>query len=124
MPCILLVDDEPDILDTLADLVAMRFPDAEVRKAPDGPSGLELAEGVDLIVSDYRMPGMDGLTCLGHVQERHPGTPAILLTAYNERERAVQAAQRGILRSFFLKPPDVDALLAGMAELLDPDQLV
>lgn len=118
---ILLVDDEPDILHTLAELVAMRFPDEEVRMAEDGPSALPQLDGVGLVVSDYRMPGMDGLTFLRKVQEQAPGTPAILLTAYNEREQGVQAAQRGTIRRFFLKPPDVDALLRGMEELLYPE---
>lgn len=121
---ILLVDDEPDILDTLAELVALKFPEAEVRTAPDGPSGLELLDGADLVLSDFRMPGMNGIEFLHHVQERQPGTPAILLTAYNERELAVRAAQEGVIRRFYLKPPDVDALLAGMEELLHPERMV
>lgn len=82
-----------------------------------------MLDGVDLIVSDFRMPGMDGLTFLREVQKQRPGTPSILLTAYNEREQAVTAAREGTIRRFYMKPPNVEALLEGMDELLNPDKL-
>jgi CheY-like chemotaxis protein len=92
---ILIVDDEPDILDALAELVSMRFPDAIVRTARNAAVALAAvaAESPALIVSDLRMPGMNGLEFLENVRDEHPGIPAFLLTAFDERGAAVDAAR-------------------------------
>lgn len=120
---VLLVDDEPDILETLEQLVALRFPGVEVRTAASGQEALTKLEGVKLIISDFRMPGMNGIEFLTKAQETLPGTPAILLTAFNERQGAVDAARNGIVRRYYNKPPNVEVLLGGIEELLNPESL-
>jgi len=122
MPGILLVDDEPDILQALEELVAMEIPGVKVRVAANGPAALELIaqEAPQVILSDFRMPKMDGLEFLREVRRRHGGIPAVLLTAFPDRRLAVEAAQEGIIRRFYIKPPDVDQVMNGLRELLDP----
>lgn len=120
MAKLLIVDDEADIRDALAELIDVTFPTTEIRTAKDGASALDELESwsPDVIVSDYRMPGMHGLDFLREAQSRHGPIPSILLTAYDQRGDAVAAAQEGIIRRFYGKPPDVAAILEGIRELL------
>jgi anti-sigma regulatory factor (Ser/Thr protein kinase) len=82
MPSILIVDDERAIQTMLADYLAKSY---EVLCAGSGAEALALLAGrrVDLIISDIGMPGMDGITLLQAVRERHPGTKYALLTGNN-----------------------------------------
>ncbi len=106
----------------MAELVRRRFPDVEVRTCPDGQAALTdiATHRPSVIISDFRMPGMNGLEFLTRVHEEHGSIPAMLLTAFDERGSAQDAARRGIVRRFFLKPPDIDQILEGLEELLDP----
>ncbi len=65
----------------------------------------------DVIITDVRMPGTDGLTLLRHVQERHPKLPVIIMTAYADLDRAVAAFQGGAFE-YLPKPFDVDDVIA------------
>ncbi len=125
VPAILLVDDEPDIIAALEGIMEMELPEVQVLTAPDGPEALEVLEQqeVAMILSDFRMPKMDGLTFLREAQLRHGKIPSILLTAFPDRKLAVEAAQAGIIRRFYNKPPDIDQLINGIKELLSPEEL-
>ncbi len=65
----------------------------------------------DVIITDIRMPGTDGLTLLRHMQDQHPGLPIIIMTAYADLDRAV-AAFRGGAFEYLPKPFDVDDVIA------------
>ncbi len=122
---ILIVDDEPDILESMASLIEGRIPDVLVQTACDAAEALAWLEDneADVIVSDFRMPGLNGLQFLEEVRRRHGPQNAILLTAYDERRGAVDAARLSIIRRFFMKPPDVAELVSGIEELLSPERL-
>ena len=79
---ILLVDDEEPILNSLRRL--LRGQPYDVLSANSGAQALEIlaAQPIDLVMSDARMPNMDGATLLAKVHERSPGTHRILLTGY------------------------------------------
>src|SRR3990167_10420533 len=81
---ILCVDDEPNILSALRRL--FRSAGFQVRTAVGGAAGLELLESetVDLVISDMRMPEMDGAEVLQQVRQRWPDTVRLLLTGYSE----------------------------------------
>ncbi len=122
---ILLVDDEPDIIESLACLLEGRIADVAIHTAADGEEALEwLAQNTaDVIVSDYRMPGLTGLEFLDEAMKRHGRQNAVLLTAFDERRRAIDAARQGLIQRFFMKPPNVPELVAGIEELLRPEGL-
>jgi DNA-binding NtrC family response regulator len=120
MPTVLAVDDEEDILHTLAQYLEEALPGVRVETAGSGAAGLARLErgAVDLVISDYRMPGMDGLAFLRHVRERAPGLPRILMTAYPDAELAVQAINLAHIDRFLVKPVEPDQLAAAVEELL------
>lgn len=83
-PRILVVDDEPDIAESFCDLLRSLMPGVRVKQALGGPQALETLRGepVDLILTDFMMPGMNGIQFLREVARLAPGTPNILITAY------------------------------------------
>src|SRR5262245_1254209 len=92
---ILVVEDDPDIRSILQRFLARRG--YAVKAAENGAEALELLahEPVDLILSDVRMPRMDGLELLGAVRQRDPEVQLVLMTAYSTVRDAVEAIQAG-----------------------------
>jgi DNA-binding NtrC family response regulator len=94
-PRILVVDDEPNMRRSLRLLLADL--DAELLDAEDGLVALETLErrAVDVVVTDLRMPGIDGIELLHRVRDGHPDVPVIILTAFGSIESAVDAIRQG-----------------------------
>ena len=88
---VLCVDDEPSILSALKRV--LRSEDCKVLQAGSGTEALALLEQhpVDVVVSDMRMPGMDGAELLAQVRARWPTTSRILLTGYADMKATVGA---------------------------------
>ena len=107
-PTILIVDDEKNTRDGLGRALQRNY---NVLLAEDGRRALELLgeHPVDVVLSDVRMPGMDGLTLLQRALARQPQPLVILLTAYGTIETAVAAMQRGAY-DFLTKPVNLDQL--------------
>ncbi|NPV86513.1 MAG: response regulator [Anaerolineae bacterium] len=112
---ILLVDDDANILASLTrQLRRFRY---EVSTAQSGVEGLKKLENegpFSVIVSDYRMPGMDGIEFLSRVQELCPDTSRIMLTGSNEIEVAIGAVNRGNIFRFLLKPLSPDDFISAV----------
>ena len=106
---ILLVDDEKQFVDTLAERLAMRG--FSVRVAYDGPQALKAVEDpTDVIVLDLRMPGMDGFEVLRSVKKSNPQVQVIILTGHGG-DAEEQTAYRMGAYNFLKKPMDIDELL-------------
>lgn len=114
---ILVVDDDVDMLR----LVSMRLTAAGYRviRADSAESALnEVAiERPQLVVSDVRMPGKDGLELFDEIQRTHPSLPVILLTAHGTIPDAVEATSRGVF-SYLTKPFNGKELLEKIAQAL------
>jgi two-component system sensor histidine kinase/response regulator len=76
----------------------------------------------DAIVSDIKMPGMDGFALLAHVQARHPDTPVILITGQSDHQLALRAL-RGGAYDYIPKPIDRDDFLAALQRAVHTHQL-
>ena len=115
-PSILVVDDERTTREGIRRALQ---PNYDVALAESGPAALdELARRpFDAMLSDVRMPGMDGLELLRQVHARHPNTVCILLTAYGNVETAVDAMKEGAA-DFLTKPVNLDHLELVLARAL------
>jgi DNA-binding NtrC family response regulator len=92
---ILVVDDEPSIRFSLAELLEEEG--HEVREAPHAPAALAMLDEApaDLVLSDLTMPAMDGLQLLDEVRARHPQSLFVLVTAHGDERTAVRALKNG-----------------------------
>ncbi|MBL8787851.1 MAG: sigma-54-dependent Fis family transcriptional regulator, partial [Deltaproteobacteria bacterium] len=108
---VLVVDDNRDLARGVALILTELSQD--IRVAFTAEEALELlgARAADLVLTDVRMPGADGLSLLRTLRERYPQTRVILLTAFGTIESAVQAMRLGAL-DYLAKPFDNDELLA------------
>jgi two-component system NtrC family response regulator len=118
MHTILVVDDEPNYLIVLSEL--LRDEGYEVFTADSGISGLKIARETDLdmVISDMKMPGMDGIELLARLKELNQHLPVILITAYAEVEKAVEAMHLGAF-TYLAKPFSNEQLLASVSKAVE-----
>ena len=109
---ILIIDDDTAGLRALSEALRNRLDDATVDTAPDSHAALDFLRDweFDVVISDIRMPGMDGLALLNQVRERWPNVPVILMTAMGWSPEA-QALHDGAF-AFLEKPIDVARLVS------------
>src|SRR5438552_7153277 len=121
---ILIVDDDPALLQALPQVLYLRLDGIEVHTSDSALEALKLIReyNYDAIVSDIRMPGMDGLELLEKIQELRPDTPTLLITGHGEHDLAVRAL-RGGAYDFIQKPIDRDYLVAALQRAIQTYQL-
>ncbi|GAB4223124.1 MAG: two-component system response regulator [Gammaproteobacteria bacterium] len=120
---LLLVDDEENILKSLRRLFApMGY---EVSIANSGKQGLELLEkqAIDVVISDMRMPEMDGAAFLKQVAERWPATRRLLLTGYADINSAISAINEGQIDFYLSKPWKDDQLEVAVHNAMESKRL-
>jgi FixJ family two-component response regulator len=113
---ILLVDDEPAVLNGYKRLLYRQF---QVETAPSGASALALMRVTgpySVVVSDMRMPGMNGAEFLAAAREKAPSTVRILLTGYTDMDAAIEAVNKGNIFRFLTKPCPRDVLVQAIDE--------
>ena len=115
---ILLVDDDPDLLK----LISLRLTSAgyRVRTADSGETALATiaVERPGAVITDLRMPGIDGLQLFEAIHRQHAALPVIILTAHGTIPDAVNATQRGVF-GYLTKPFDSQDLLQKVAAALE-----
>jgi response regulator RpfG family c-di-GMP phosphodiesterase len=116
---ILCVDDEPNILSALRRV--FRANGYQVITAESGKEGLEVlsTQPIDLIISDMRMPEMDGAAFLEQVRAKWPECIRILLTGYSEIQSIVSAVNRGEIHRYIAKPWDETDILLIIRQALE-----
>lgn len=123
MHTVLVVDDEPNYLIVLSEL--LRDAGFEVFTAQSGKEALSIVLGTDLdvLISDIKMPKMDGIELLENVKNLNRELPVILITAYAEVEKAVEAMRLGAF-NYLAKPFPNEALLASVDKAIEHYGLV
>jgi DNA-binding NtrC family response regulator len=120
-PRILVVDDELLIRDLLYDFFSGQGWDISV--AENGAKALEILERkeIDLLLTDLRMPEMDGITLTSEVRENYPQIPIVIMTAYPSVETAVEAIRHKVA-DYVVKPFNVNQLLKTLRMQLEERQ--
>ncbi len=116
---ILIVDDEETVARTLQNILK-KLPYCETAVATSGEQALRLfeAQPFDLLITDYKMPGMDGMSLAARIRQLYPRTAVIMITAYSNeelREQAARVAIQGILD----KPVELVKIRNAALEVLD-----
>jgi len=113
---ILIIEDE----DKLRRVMELQLKTAgfEVDQAGSAEAGIRLADNADLIITDLRLPGMDGLQLLASLRERGMQTPIVVMTAFGSIETAVEAMKAGAV-DFLPKPFSLDHLMAVVGKALE-----
>jgi len=116
---ILYVEDEPKLRERIHIVLKMRF--EQVFAAANGKEGLEVfsRERPDIIVSDIKMPGMDGLEMAVRIRELAPETPIVLTTAFTETAYLLKAIELGVC-AYVRKPLDCRQLVEAITRIATP----
>jgi len=112
---VLIVDDDPALLQALPQALQLRMAEATVETANSAAAALDriAARDYDAIVTDIKMPGMDGLALLAEIRAHRPDTPTLMITGHGEHALAIQAL-RGGAYDFIQKPIDRDDVVASL----------
>ena len=109
-PCVLIVDDDVAILKVLSAQLGQGGIATLEAQSGEQALGLLASRPIDVVVTDLRMPGMDGLTLLGRIARGWPEVPVIVLTAHGTIQLAVETMKSGAA-DFILKPFDREEVL-------------
>jgi two-component system C4-dicarboxylate transport response regulator DctD len=109
---ILIIDDDPALLEALTAMIRFRLADVHLHTAaiPEDALRLMATREYDVILSDIRLPGMDGLTLLRRIRVLRPAVPVIMMTGHGS-DAVRQAAMDAGAVSFLQKPFDRDELV-------------
>ena len=112
---VLIVDDDPALLQALPQALRLRMGGVTVETADSAAAALDrIAAGdFDAIVTDIKMPGMDGLGLLAEIRGRQPDTPTLMITGHGEYDLALRCL-RGGAYDFIQKPIDRDQFVASL----------
>ena len=113
---ILIIEDEEKLRRVME--LQLRTAGFDLEQAGNAEDGLKLADSADLIITDLRLPGMDGLQLLSNLRERGLQTPIVVMTAFGSIETAVEAMKAGAV-DFLPKPFSLDHLMAVVGKALE-----
>lgn len=117
-PCLLVVDDEPDLVQSVKDLLRFEFRVLGATRASEGFKILE-REDVQVVMSDQRMPEMTGVEFLSSLRDRQPDTVRLLFTAYSDLQAVTDAINQGSVFRYITKPFEPDDLKAVLRQAVD-----
>ncbi|MFM9904707.1 MAG: HD domain-containing phosphohydrolase [Pyrinomonadaceae bacterium] len=121
---ILFVDDEPNVLEAFSRSLRKDFDVAVAKSGAEGLVVIEKDGPFAVIVSDMRMPGMDGIQFLGKVRDLHPETVRVMLTGNADQQTATDAVNKGSIFRFLTKPCPPEVMIQTLTASLDQYRLV
>ncbi|MBI6953993.1 HD domain-containing phosphohydrolase [Pseudomonas sp. CCOS 191] len=122
-PTVLLVDDEEPILNSLRRLLRGQPYDLLLATSGEQALALMAEHPADLVMSDARMPGMDGATLLAQVHQRHPASVRIMLTGYADPGAIIKAVNDGRIHRYISKPWNDDEMLLTLRQALEHQRI-
>jgi len=123
-PRVLIVDDDPALLQALPEALRLRMNGVTVDTADSATAALDriAARDYDAIVTDIKMPGMDGFALLAEIRARRPDTPTLMITGHGEHALAI-GALRGGAYDFIQKPIDREYFVASLRKAIEMGEL-
>src|SRR5438309_3919694 len=121
---VLIVDDDLALLQALPEALRLRMAGLTVDTADSGAAALDriAARDYDAIVTDIKMPGMDGLELLAEIRTHRPDTPTLVITGHGEHDLVVHALRAGAY-DFIQKPIDRDYFVVSLRRAIETHQL-
>ena len=119
---LLIVDDEPRILSSLRRLFFQDHFEVEVASSGEEALIILKTKRFDMIISDMRMPEMDGLQLLKKAKALYPEMIRVMISGYTEEEQVVEALKNNLARVFLFKPWENDKLLRVINEVFDEEE--
>lgn len=120
-PLIFIIDDDAGMASMLKDFLAAQH--FEIRAFVSAQEAFtQLSEDVHLVITDLRMPGMDGMSFIDQAKRRFPSLPIILITAFGSLENAIEATKKGAFH-FLTKPLKLTELQVYIEKALHLRQL-
>src|SRR5881396_4277237 len=118
-PRVLIVDDDAALLQALPEAIRLRMKEVTVDTADSAAAALDLIDSLDydVIVTDIKLPGMDGLALLTEIKKHRPDTPVLMITGHGEHALAIQALRSGAY-DFIQKPIDRDHFVAALSRAM------
>jgi len=113
---ILLIDDQINVVQSLKEAIEPAGHDCSTFQDPVQALDAFKQDEYDLVLTDYKMPGMNGLELLTAIQQVKPGTPVIMFTGYAAIENVIEATNVGVF-AFYRKPINIRELLKTLATL-------
>lgn len=125
MSKILIIEDEQSIRNVLKNILKDENPDYHVDEAADGKEGVDMLrkESYDLIMSDIKMPGLDGIEVLERARILSPDSAIVMISGHGDIDTAVECIKKGAY-DYISKPPDLNRLLNTVRLALDRTSLV
>ena len=117
MPSILVVDDDETIRETLYELLSEQYLCQTAETAERALARLE-ADPYDVVLTDISMPGLSGLELLGHVRQKYPKTPVIIISGISDQEHAQGLINLGAFE-YLLKPFRLEVVEKSVKRALD-----
>src|SRR5947208_1087714 len=120
---ILVIDDEPDVVESVRDLLRLDSRVLGATRAREG-IGILAQEAIDVVMTDQRMPEMTGVEMLHHVRETHPDAIRLLFTGYADIRAVIDAINRGSVHRYITKPWDPDELQSIIRDAVERHDLI
>lgn len=120
---ILIIDDEPDVIQSVRDLLRLDYKVLGASRAAEGMRALAAHE-VHVVMTDQRMPGMSGVELLHHIRGEHPDAIRLLFTGYADLRAVIDAINQGNVYRYLTKPWDPDELQTVIREACNRYDLI
>lgn len=121
---ILFVDDDLNLLNAFKRTLHNQY---DIRVADNGMKGLKIIRSESpfaLVISDFRMPGMDGIKFLAKVRELEPDTVRVMLTGYADLDSAIEVVNKGRIFRFLTKPCPIEQLSGTIEDAIKQYRLI
>lgn len=123
-PTVLVVDDEPEVLRSVHDLLRLEYRVLTCERGADALTILDSTEDISVILSDQRMPGVTGVEVLHHAMQVRPEATRLMFTAYADIRAVIDAINQGSVFRYISKPWEPEELMTVVRQAAEHHDLI